>query len=252
MIETVILVDDEPLARINLRRAIEQFTDWKIVLELENGEGIEDYVEQLKPSLVFLDIRMPKRNGLSAADGLLKLTNPPLIVFVSAYSEYALEAFELYALDYLLKPFSDERYKQTVDRLNSVAGNSRVRGQILQQQVAYTQEKKYLQVLIVRSIGVIQIVDIKDVLWFQGSGNYVEVMLTNEQILHRVSIGFLEENLDPRQFVRCHRSAIVRVAAVKEIKTLDDGQMILGLKNGDTTKLSATYKANLFAMIEQQ
>jgi two-component system LytT family response regulator len=252
MIDTVILVDDEPLARINLRLAIERFTDWKVVLELENGEDIERYVEQLKPSLVFIDIRMPKRNGLAAAGGLLKLTDPPLLVFVSAYSEYALEAFELYALDYLLKPFSDERFQQTVDRLNSIAGNRLVRNRIALQQSEYSQEKKYLQVLIVRSIGVIQIVDLKDVIWFHGSGNYVEVMLAGEKILHRVSIGFLEENLDPRQFVRCHRSAIVRVSAIKDIKTGDDGQMMIGLKNGDTAKLSLTYKANLFDMIEQQ
>jgi two-component system, LytTR family, response regulator len=252
MIETVILVDDEPLARINLRRAVEQFTDWKIVLELESGEGLESYVEQLKPSLIFLDIRMPKRNGLSAAHGLLSMDSPPLIVFVSAYSEYALEAFELYALDYLLKPFSDERFQQTVARLNSVAGNSGVRRQIQHQQAGFARDKKYLQVLIVRSIAVIQIVDLKEVVWFHGSGNYVEVMLANEKILHRVSIGFLETNLDPRQFVRCHRSAIVRVAAIREIKTLGDGQMVIGLKNGDTTKLSLTHKANVLAMIEQQ
>ena len=252
MIESVILVDDEPLARINLRKVIEQFTDWKIVLELENGDQIERYAEQLKPSLIFLDIRMPKRNGLSAAQGLLKMANPPLIVFVSAYSEHALEAFELYALDYLLKPFSDERFRQTVDRLNHIAGNSAARTQILRQQADFAQEKKTLQVLIVRSIGVIRIIDLKDVLWFQGSGNYVEVMLESEKVLHRVSIGFLEENLDPQQFVRCHRSALVRVSAIKEIKTLEDGQMTIGLKNGDTTKLSLTYKASLFAAIEQQ
>ncbi|MES2581423.1 MAG: LytTR family DNA-binding domain-containing protein [Pseudomonadota bacterium] len=252
MIETVILVDDEPLARINLRKVIDQFTDWKVVLELENGEHIERYVEQLKPSLVFLDIKMPKRNGLSAADGLLKMENPPLIVFVSAYSEYALEAFELYALDYLLKPFSDERFKQTVDRLGSIAGNSVARKQVSDQQVESLQGKKYLQVLIVRSVGVIRIVDLKDVVWFRGSGNYVEVMLAQERILHRVSIGFLEENLNPTHFVRCHRSAMVRVSAVKEIKTSDDGQMLMGLENGDSTKLSQTYKDHLFAMIEQQ
>lgn len=252
MIETVMLIDDEPLARVNLRRAVEQLTNWKVVLELDNGEAVEEYAARLKPSVVFIDIRMPKRNGLSAAAGLLKLDDPPLIVFVSAYSEYALEAFELYALDYLLKPFSDARFKQTVDRLISVAGNSSVRGPILRQQAGYGQEKKYLQVLIIRSVGVIRIVDLKDVIWFQGSGNYVEVVLNDEHILHRVSLGFLEENLDPGQFVRCHRGAIVRVSAIRDIKTFDDGQMVIGLKNGDTPKLSLSYKANLLAMIERQ
>ncbi|MFP5392820.1 MAG: LytR/AlgR family response regulator transcription factor [Gammaproteobacteria bacterium] len=252
MIETVFLVDDEPLARVNLRRAIERFTRWKVILELDNGEGVETYARQLQPSVVFIDIRMPKRSGLAAAAGLLTLAQPPLIVFVSAYSEYALQAFELYALDYLLKPFSDERFQQTVERLQSVADNAHARGCIERQQLDYGGEKKYLQVLIVRSVGVIRVVDLKDVLWFQGCGNYVEVILADEKILHRVSLGFLEENLDPGQFVRCHRGAIVRVAAIREIKTWDDGQMTLGLKNGDTPKLSPAYKAGVLAAIERQ
>lgn len=252
MIETVILVDDEPLARINLRQVIDQFTDWKVVLELDSGEDIERYVQQLQPSVVFLDIKMPKRNGLSAAEGLLKLPKPPLLVFVSAYTEYALEAFEFYALDYLLKPFSDERFRQTVDRLTSISGDTQARKLIDQQQAAWGHEKKHLQVLIVRSIGVIRIVDLKDVIWIRGCGNYVEVMLDNEKILHRVSMNFLESNLNPQHFVRCHRSAMVRVCAVREIKTLDDGQMVIGLANGESTKLSQTYKDHLLAMVERQ
>ncbi|MET0357272.1 MAG: LytTR family DNA-binding domain-containing protein [Cellvibrio sp.] len=252
MIKTVIVVDDEPLARVNLRKVIEQFTDWKIVLELENGTDLETYVEQLKPSLVFLDIRMPKRNGLSAASGLLKLEDPPLVVFVSAYTEYALQAFELYALDYLLKPFSDERFKQTVARLNSLATNNPNYQEVFNQQQNFAQPKKYLKVLIVRSVSIIQIVDLKDVIWFRGSGNYVEVMLQKETHLHRVSISFLESNLDPKEFVRCHRSAIVRLSAIKEIKTQDDGQLIIGLENGDSTKLSQTYKDSVLQIIEQQ
>ena len=252
MTKTVIVVDDEPLARINLRKVIEQFTDWKIVLELESGVDLETYVEQLKPSIVFLDIRMPKRNGLSAASSLLKRENPPLIVFVSAYTEYALQAFELYALDYLQKPFSDERFKQTVARLNSLATNNIAYQQVLDQQVDFAQPKKYIKVLIVRSVSIIHIVDLKDVIWFRGSGNYVEVMLAKEKYLHRVSISFLESNLNPKDFIRCHRSAIVRLSAIKEIRTLDDGQLIIGLENGDSTKLSQTYKDDLLRMIEQQ
>lgn len=252
MTKSVIVVDDEPLARINLRKVIEQFTDWKIVLELENGVDLETYVAQLKPNVVFLDIRMPKRNGLSAASELLKMQNPPLIVFVSAYSEYALQAFELYAMDYLLKPFSDERFKQTVTRLNNLLTNNVHYQQVINQQLDFAQPKKYLKVLIVRSVSIINIVDVKDVIWFRGSGNYVEVMLAKEKYLHRVSISFLEANLNPKEFVRCHRSAIVRLSAIKEIKTQDDGQLIIGLENGDSTKLSHTYKDNVLHIIEQQ
>jgi two-component system, LytTR family, response regulator len=249
MIKTVIIVDDEPLARINLRQLIDQYTDWKIVLELENGHGLENYVAQLQPDLVFLDIRMPKRNGISAATGLLTLSNPPLVVFVSAYSDYALQAFELYALDYLLKPFSDERFKQTVDRLNTLAGKTNLLEKVVDQQIEIAQDKKYLKVLIIRSVSVIQVVDLKDVIWFRGSGNYVEVMLAKEKYLHRVSISFLETNLDPQDFVRCHRSAIVRLSAIKEIKTLDDSQGVIRLENGDSTKLSQTYKDTILDRI---
>lgn len=250
MIKTVIIVDDEPLARINLRQLIDKFTDWTVVLELENGQDLESHVTNLQPDVIFLDIRMPKRNGISAATGLLSLKNPPLVVFVSAYSDYALQAFELYALDYLLKPFSDERFTQTVNRLNGLSGKAQLIDSVTRQQLESTQEKKYLKVLIIRSISLVQIVDLKDVIWFRGSGNYVEVMLAKEKYLHRVSISFLESNLDPESFARCHRSAIVRVSAIKEIKTLDEGQYLIRLENGDTTKLSQTYKDSLLSRIE--
>jgi two-component system LytT family response regulator len=249
MIKTVIIVDDEPLARINLRQLIDKFTDWTVVLELENGQDLESHVKNLQPGLVFLDIRMPKRNGISAATGLLSLKKPPLVVFVSAYSDYALQAFELYALDYLLKPFSDERFQQTVARLNNLSGKTDLIEKVSRQQQESTQEKKYLKVLIIRSISIIQIVDLNDVIWFRGSGNYVEVMLAKEKHLHRVSISFLEANLNPEDFVRCHRSAIVRLSAIKEIKILDD-QFLIRLENGDTTKLSQTYKDNVLKQID--
>jgi two-component system, LytTR family, response regulator len=250
MIKTVMIVDDEPLARINLRQLIDKFTDWAVVLELENGQALESHVTNLQPDVVFLDIRMPKRNGISAATGLLSLNNPPLVVFVSAYSDYALQAFELYALDYLLKPFSDERFIQTVNRLNSLSGKTQLIDSVTRQQLESTQEKKYLKVLIIRSISLVQIVDLKDVIWFRGSGNYVEVMLAKEKYLYRVPISFLESNLDPEKFARCHRSAIVRLSAIKEIKILDDGQFQIRLENGDTTKLSQTYKDSILGRIE--
>lgn len=249
MIKTVIIVDDEPLARINLRQLIDKFTDWTVVLELENGQDLESHVTKLKPGVVFLDIRMPKRNGIATATGLLSLQNPPLVVFVSAYSDYALQAFELYALDYLLKPFSDERFQQTVARLNSLSGKTDLVESVSRQQIESTQEKKYLKVLIIRSISLVQIVDLKDVIWFRGSGNYVEVILDKEKHLHRVSVSFLEENLNPEDFARCHRSAIVRLSAIKEIKTLDDGQSQIRLENSDTTKLSQTYKDSILEKI---
>jgi len=242
MIKSIIIIDDEPLARINLRMLIEKYTDWKIVLELDNGVDLEDYVKRLKPDLIFMDVRMPKRNGILAATGLLSLEDPPLVVFTSAYSDYALQAFELYALDYLLKPFSDERFKQTLERLDKFSGDKDAH--------SHTQ-KQFLKILIIRSIGVIQIVDLKEVIWFRSCGNYVEVILENEKYLHRVPMTYLEENIDPDIFARCHRSAIVRLSSIKEIRSQDDGQSILVLRNGDTLKLSQTYRDRLLASIEK-
>lgn len=245
-ISTVIIIDDEPLARINLRMLIEKYTDWKIVLELENGIDAEAYINHLKPDLIFIDVRMPKRNGIVTATGLLSIENAPFIVFTSAFSDYALQAFELHALDYLLKPFSDERFNQTVARLKKFSE--------LKSTNTKSQDypaKDFLKILIIRSIGLIQVVDLNDVIWFQGCGNYVEVVLQNEKYLHRVPMTYLEENLDPNVFSRCHRSAIVRLSAIKEIRSQDDGQCILALKNGDTCKLSQTYKETLLARIEK-
>lgn len=250
MIRTVIIVDDEPLARTNLCKLIENFTDWKVILELDSGYEIEKHAEEYKPDLIFLDIKMPKRDGISAAAGLLAVENPPLVVFVSAYSDYALQAFELCALDYLLKPFSDERFKQTVARLNSLSEKWDVIQKIQQLQIGSISQKQYIKMLVIRSVGVIQIVDLKDVIWFQGSGNYVEVMLEKEKYLHRVSLSFLEDNLDPKEFVRCHRSAIVRLSSIREIKTIDEAQFLLVLENGDTAKLSQTYKEAILKRIE--
>lgn len=246
MINTVIIIDDEPLARINLRMLIEKYTDWKIVLELDNGLDVEAYVNQLKPDLIFMDVRMPQRNGISAATGLLSIEDAPFIVFTSAFSDYALQAFELYALDYLLKPFSDDRFKQTLERLKKFSGSNDT-----SLKPADYPAKNFLKILIVRSVGLIQVVDLKDVIWFRGCGNYVEVILHNEKYLHRVPMTYLEENLDPNIFSRCHRSAIVRLSSIKEIRSQDDGQFTLTLKNGDTLKLSQTYKETILASIEQ-
>lgn len=249
MITNVMIIDDEPLARINLRLLIEKYTDWKIVLELENGLDLESYVSQLQPDLIFMDVRMPKRNGILAAKGLLAVPNAPLIVFTSAFGDYALEAFELYALDYLLKPFSDERFKQTLARLDKLSGTGSALKPQREPDNPDTQ-KPHLKILIVRSVGLIQVVDLNDVIWFRGCGNYVEVILQNEKYLHRVPMSYLEENLDPNVFARCHRSAIVRVSSIKEIRSQDDGQFNLVLKNSDTLKLSQTYKESLLARIE--
>jgi DNA-binding LytR/AlgR family response regulator len=231
MINTVIIIDDEPLARINLRMLIEKYTDWKIILELDNGMDVEAYVNQLEPDLIFMDVRMPQRNGISAATGLLSVKDAPLIVFTSAFSDYALQAFELYALDYLLKPFSDDRFKQTLERLKKFSGSND-----MSMKPADYPAKNFLKILIVRSVGLIQVVDLKDVIWFRGCGNYVEVIL---------------QNLDPNIFSRCHRSAIVRLSSIKEIRSQDDGQFTLMLKNGDTLKLSQSYKETILASIEK-
>jgi two-component system, LytTR family, response regulator len=250
MIKKIILVDDEDLSRLNLRSLINRYTDWHIAAELESAVDIEQHVAVHKPDLVFLDIKMPRRDGICAANGLLRLNSPPLVIFVSAYSEYALQAFDVYALDYLLKPFSDERFLQTVARLSALAAKPDQHNLAKQQQANLAKGQSFIKYLVVRSVSMIRIIDVDEIIWLMSSGNYVEVVLKNERVLHRAALSSLQECLDTQVFYRCHRSAMVRLSAIKSIKTLAEGQFQLILDNGDCVKLSPAYKDDLLAAFE--
>ncbi len=243
---SVLIVDDEHLARQNIVYSLQDFSRWKVVGECTRGDQVVKAIEQLKPQVIFLDIQMPGMNGLSVCKKLQRLKQPPFIIFVTAFNEHAVEAFELCAIDYLLKPFDDNRFEKTISRVEQLLTNKQYQQQQVEQleQLSNT-ENKPLKTLIVRSVGKIQLIDVAKVNWLSTAGNYVELHLESQVILHRVSLSFLEKHLPKDDFIRIHRTAMIRLSQVYEFLTLSDGQYAVTLKCGEKVNVSQSYKENL-------
>ncbi len=242
----VLIVDDEALARINIREALEPYENWQVVGELNNGKELFSVVEQTRPTVIFLDIQMPGANGMELAEKLMDEDQCPQIIFVTAYDEYAVNAFELCAFDYLLKPFDDERFMKTIQRLESSLTQTNDQISMKRWQKRQINSAQYLDKILIRSIGSIRIIAVDDVYSFHSCGNYVEVHHLEGMHLHRVSLSFLETKLAPEDFCRVHRSAIVKLSEVKELKILDDNSHQLVLSNEVVVKVSAAYRTRFF------
>ncbi len=246
---TAVIVDDEPLARLNIREALSKNTNWHIQAELNGANELYRVMQRLKPDVVFLDIHMPGEKGIEIATKLLKRKHPPYIIFITAYDEYAIQAFELYALDYLLKPFDDERFKKAIERAENMMANqtSSEITQKLQKQILNKDQK--LDKILIKSVGSIKIIAIEEISYFISSGNYVEVHHSGGMHLHRIQISFLENNLDSSIFIRVHRSAIVKLSEIKTFKTLDDNRYCVVLSGGQSIKVSSAYKDKLMVKL---
>lgn len=262
----VLIVDDEPLARTNLRHALAAFPQCHVVAECagvaearaylgaagsgansDTGRALE--ASDAAVAVVFLDIRMPSESGLVLARELVARAEPPIIVFVTAHGDFAIEAFEIHALDYLLKPVEDARLAQAVARIEEMlqlrqraAYATAVRDYLTEAgDSASSQPPQYLARLSVRSVGQIESIAVDDVRWFGASGNYVELHLGKRVVLHRVSIGALERRLDPGIFLRVHRSTIVRRSDMGVLRVTGDGTYLLQLRSGGQVSVSERY-----------
>lgn len=193
----LLIVDDEPLARRNLERALDDHPDWEVAASCQSGEEARAWLETgHKVQLVLFDIRMPGEGGLALARYLCGLANQPLIAFVTAYDEYAIDAFELFALDYLQKPFSDEQLTQLLGRAKAMSElRVRANGDLLRALVGDLSAREtaasppLLKYFTVRSIGSVERIALEDVLSIRGAGNYVELRLRDRIVLHRASLG---------------------------------------------------------------
>ncbi len=255
----VLIVDDEPLARTNLRHALAAHLLFHVVAECPGVTEARAFLgltaDGTTPDaaravdVVFLDIRMPVENGMVLARELIARSEPPIIVFVTAHGDFAIEAFELHALDYLLKPVDDARLALATTRIAEMlrlrqraAYATAVRGYLADAgDVSAGSRLPYLTRLSVRSVGRIESVALNDVQWIGASGNYVELHLAKRVVLHRLSIGALERRLDPAVFLRVHRSAIVRRADVGTLRVTGDGTYLLQLRSGPQVSVSERY-----------
>ena len=229
MKKTAIIVDDEELARESLKSALADFEDVEIAAECANGFEALKMVNELKPHILFLDIQMPKLSGFDVAELLGK--DAPLIVFVTAYDEYALKAFEAHAVDYLLKPVNKKRLAKTIRHIDDSLFYRR--GQAVPEALYdYKMHQQPLQRLVIHDRGRIQVILADNIVYIQAQDDYVLVQTESESFMKYERMSRLESLLDQNIFVRIHRSYIINLNYLREIENRSKDSRTAILKNG--------------------
>ncbi len=243
----VLLVDDEPLAREMLREMLQGEPDVAIVGESVNGREALEAIRAHSPDLLFLDVQMPELGGFELLETLGK-DQIPYVIFVTAYDQYAVRAFEVHALDYLLKPFDRERFEVSWQRAKKQILRDR-NGGTDQRILALLEElkagSKYLERLVIKAAGRIYFLETSEIDWIGAEGNYVSVHSGKKSHLLRETISGLEAQLDPKKFVRIHRSAIVRLDRIQELQPWFHGEYRIILQDGTQLTLSRNYRDKL-------
>jgi len=235
-----LIVDDEALGRKRLRRLLEGEPECEIIGEGRDGHEAVAAIRSFRPDLVFLDVQMPELNGFEVL-AQLAVEQMPVVVFVTAYDQFALKAFEARAIDYLLKPFDDERFQQALQRAKAYLDGheSRKMTQRLQNLVnGLSLQTRFITRMAVQASGRILFIKTTEIDWIEAVGNYLNLHIGTEAHLLRGRVSELEKRLDPNQFFRIHRSTIVNLDRVKEFQSLFKGDGVTILKNG--TRLSVS------------
>src|SRR5579864_6350161 len=214
---TVLIVDDEPLARAGLRMPLADDPEVTAVQEAKNGREAVERVREGRPDLVFLDVQMPEMDGFSVIHEIGP-EQMPAVVFVTAHDQYAIRAFEINAIDYLLKPVTGERFAQSLARAKfRLRSEPDQRNQILSLLETIASPSRYLNRIAVLSAGKTSFIYVNDVDWIRAAENYAELHVAQASHLLHVAMNTLEKSLDPEIFVRIHRSLIVNLRRIKEI-----------------------------------
>jgi two-component system, LytTR family, response regulator len=243
----VLVADDEAPARQRLIDLLQKDSQVKAILEAGDGQAAVEMIEREAPDLVFLDVQMPQLDGLE----VVKAIGPdamPLTVFVTAYDQHAIKAFEANALDYLLKPFSDERLEAALCRAKARHDERSMREfgrNVLRMISARPAEGRYLDRLVVKSGGTTRFLRVADIDWIEGAGVYVNLHVGGKELLYRAALNELADCLDPVRFVRVHRSAIVNIDSILELQPISHGEFEMVLKDGHRSRVSRTYRAQL-------
>ncbi|MDT4897514.1 MAG: two-component system, LytTR family, response regulator [Acidobacteriota bacterium] len=246
MIRTVI-VDDEPLARRGIRAHLTEERDVEIIAECGNGRDAVRVISELAPDLVFLDVQMPELDGFGVLEAI-NLEHLPSVIFVTAYDKYALRAFEVHALDYLLKPFDTERFTRAMERARTQIERRSISdlSHRLQSLINDLQtNQKYAERLVIKSAGRIFFLGVEEIDWVEAADNYVRLHSGNNTHLLRETMNSLEKKLDPAQFLRIQRSTIINVRRIKELHPLFKGEYEIVLKDGTRLSSGRGYRARL-------
>ena len=243
-----LIVDDEHYARVNLQAMLEEFEDLEIIGACADGVETVDQIISNKPDIVFLDIQMPEIDGF----GVIRLVGDkadPIYIFATAFNEHAIRAFEVNAIDYLLKPFDADRLRQAVDKaINQL--RSKADGGVenaitkLMESISQTESSKPERIAI-RDGNKISFVKVEDIIWIEADNQYIKLHTATRSHLLRESLTGMESQLDGRNFVRVHRSGIVNINFIDNLESHFNGEYIITMSNGSAVKLSKTYREAL-------
>lgn len=243
----VLIVDDEPLARNMVRRMLQSDSEVEIVGECENGHEAITAIKTTTPDLVFLDVQMPEINGFAVLEEC-QTHQLPHVIFVTAYDQYAVQAFEIHALDYVLKPFDQERFELALSRAKQQIKSeelSQSNERILALLAEHQSRPQYVERLIIKAEGRVFFLKVEEVEWIEAQGNYVSLHAGKRKYLFREAISNLETQLDPRKFQRIQRSTIVNIDCIRELQPWFRGDYRVVLHDGTELKLSHRYRDNL-------
>ena len=237
----VLIVDDEPLARAGMRMLLEEESAITSIGEARNGAEAVAVIRAGRPDLLLLDVQMPEMDGFGVLEELGAEHIPP-VIFVTAHDRYAIQAFEVNAIDYLLKPVTRERFQQALTRMRErVTAQGLDNRHVLSLLQQLSAPPKYLARVALRAAGKITFVNIEDLLYVQAAENYVQLHLKTSRHLLHVPIATLESSLDPAMFLRIHRSLIVNVRHIQELETGPHGEYIVVLKGGARLQSSRSF-----------
>jgi two-component system, LytTR family, response regulator len=237
-----LVADDEPIARARVVSLLKGEDDIEVVRECATGEEARAAIEQDRLDLVFLDIQMPEMSGMELAR-TIQTNGEPAVVFVTAYDQYALRAFEVHALDYLLKPFSAERFRAALGHAREHVAKRRAAVGLPPNGITSPRDQgQRRHRLMIKSGGRIHFVRTSDIDWCEAAGNYVRMHVGQQEYLVRDTMGHLESQLEPQQFVRIHRSTIVNVDRIQEMQSSFNGEYVVLLRNGTRLTLSRGYR----------
>ena len=236
---TCLIIDDEKLARELLREYLVAFPQIEILGECAKGSEAVEQIEKLTPDIIFLDVQMP---GMTGFDVLDEITHEPYVIFTTAYDQYAIKAFEKNAVDYLLKPLDQERFKLAVDRAmqrkKTEAGNLE---DLLSGMHTFPARSSYDSHIFVQKSEKLFNLPVEEIIYLEASGDYTVISTKNDQFVSSSGIGKLEELMNPDKFIRVHRSTIINLSFLKEIERHFNGGMIVKMQNAKTFPVSRTY-----------
>jgi len=246
----ILVVDDEPLARSRLTTLLQRDSQVDKIVEAADGVAAMNIIEAERPDIVFLDVQMPRLGGLDLVQAM-GAENMPHTVFVTAYDQYAVHAFEAAAADYLVKPFSDERFEQSMNRIKAricQSQPSQLGPHVLD---ATVRAGGFWRRLVVKSGNVVRFLSVGDIDWIEAANVYVNLHVAHHEYLYRIALSHLASKLDPARFVRIHRSTIVNIERIKELEPISQGEYEVILTDGTRLHLSRTYRLELEKLLGQ-